>query len=229
MSSKLVSIILPVYNGEKTIHKSAVSILNQTYKKIELLILDDGSIDNTKEKLFEISKLDARVKIFFNKENIGLTKSLNILINKCQGEFIARQDADDFSFENRISKQLEYLDSDKYDICVSRALINDSNKKIPGISYYFPKKLIIKYKNPYIHGSAVFKAKVLKNLGFYDEKFYFAQDYKLFNDALKYGCKIKYLKDALYKLNTKNNISSNFIDKQNYYADCVKRNIIPKI
>jgi len=228
MSSKLVSVILSVFNGEKTIIDSAKSILNQSYENIELLILDDGSSDNTREKLFEISRLDERVKILFNEKNLGLTKSLNKLINNCKGEFIARQDADDESFENRISKQIEYLGSSKYDMCVSRALRIDTNKKIPGISYYLPKKLIIRYKNPFIHGSAIFKAQALKSLGLYDENFYFAQDYKLFSDALRYGYKIKYINEVLYKLNTKNNISSNFKEKQNYYADCVKNNIIPK-
>jgi len=224
---KLVSVIMPVFNGEETVLDSANSILTQTYENLELLILDDGSTDNTYKILQKLNEKDKRVKLFLNNKNKGLTKSLNLLIKNCNGDLIARQDADDISFSNRISKQVNCLKKDFYDICVSRAKIMDSNKFIPKYSYYFPNKLIMKYKNPFIHGTAMFKYHVLKELNFYNENFYYAQDYKLFFDALDKGYKFKYIKEPLYYLNVKDNISSNYLNEQNFYADCVRNNKIP--
>lgn len=225
--NKLVSVVMPVFNGEKTVLNSANSILSQTYEDLELLILDDGSTDKTYKILCELREKDNRVKLYLNNNNKGLTKSLNILIQNCNGDLIARQDSDDISFSNRISKQVNYLMQDKYDICVSRAKIMDSNTLIPKLSYYLPKKLVMKYKNPFIHGTAMFKIQVLKELNLYNENFYYAQDYKLFYDALKKGYRFKYIKDPLYSLNIKDNISSNYLKEQNYYADCVKNNKNP--
>ena len=79
MAKDLVSILISIHNGESTLRKSIYSILNQTYKNIEVLIIDDGSEDQTYKILEEISKTDNRIKLFKNKENIGLTKSLNLL------------------------------------------------------------------------------------------------------------------------------------------------------
>ena len=97
----LISVIMAVYNGENTVEQSINSILNQTYPHFEFLIIDDGSSDSTIKILKKCSKKDKRIKIFQHSTNLGLTKSLNLLINKIQGKFIARQDADDFSLATR--------------------------------------------------------------------------------------------------------------------------------
>ena len=122
----LVSVILPVYNDETNIEKSINSILNQTYKNIELLIYNDGSYDST-QKI--ISSIDSPlIKIFSNNKNIGLTKALNFLISKSSGEIIARQDSDDISYLDRIEKQVDYLLSNKLDAAASRARRKNSKR-----------------------------------------------------------------------------------------------------
>ena len=103
-----------------------------------------------------------------------------------------------------------------------------SSKKIPGISHYLYKKLLIKYKNPFIHGTLAIKKNVIEKVGLYDEDFYYSQDYKLFNDLLLSGCKYKVINKELYELNMVNNISKNKMSEQSYYAYCVKNNKIPK-
>tara|TARA_B100001996_G_C18478354_1_gene522790 strand:- start:531 stop:788 length:258 start_codon:yes stop_codon:yes gene_type:complete len=85
----------------------------------------------------------------------------------------------------------------------------------------------MKFKNPFIHGTLLIKKKVLNDLGNYDEKFIYSQDYKLFFDFLNSGYKIKNLNKILYYLNMENNISTNFSSEQKYYADCVRKNISP--
>ena len=226
-SKPLVSILMSVRNGEQTVEKSIKSILNQSYDYFEFLIVDDCSTDSTLGKLKILEKQDNRISIFTNSENIGLTKSLNKLIKNTKGELIARQDADDYSNPERIYAQVEYLLKNSLDAVTSRALIIGSAKKIPGLSYYIPAKLLMKFKNPFIHGSLIIKKQVLNDLGLYDDNFYFAQDYKLYLDFLSKGYSIKAINKTLYNLNTINNISNNNKDEQKYYFNCARKKIVP--
>ena len=98
-----VSILISVYNSEHTIENSVDSIINQTYNNLEILILNDGSTDNTSKILEKISLKDDRVKLFSNKENLGLTKSLNGLIKHSTNNIIARHDADDISIHTGLN------------------------------------------------------------------------------------------------------------------------------
>ena len=226
-SKELVSVLLSTYNSESTIEESLISLLNQTYKNLEILIVDDGSTDNTEEICKKFQLNDERILLFSNKKNIGLTKSLNSLAQKASGSLIARQDADDVSLPERIEKQIQFMNKKKLDAVTTRSLVKQNNKKRPGISFYIPNKLLINRKNPFIHGTLIIKENVFKDIGYYDERFYFAQDYKLFYDLLNKGYKVKTLNEALYILNTENNISSENLDRQNYYADCVRHGKIP--
>ena len=205
-SKELVSVLLSTYNSEETIEESLFSILNQTYKNLEILIVDDGSTDNTIEICKKFQLNDERILLYSNKKNIGLTKSLNSLAQKASGSLIARQDADDVSLPERIEKQIQFMNKKKLDAVTTRSLVKQNNKKRPGISFYIPNKLVINRKNPFIHGTLIIKENVFKDIGYYDERFYFAQDYKLFYDLLNKGYKVKTLNEALYILNTENNI-----------------------
>tara|TARA_A100001011_G_scaffold51538_2_gene49589 strand:- start:1275 stop:1976 length:702 start_codon:yes stop_codon:yes gene_type:complete len=225
-NNKLVSVILSTFNSSETISTCVESVLNQTYKNIELLIVDDCSTDNTYEILDEYRKNHPQIKLFKNSENIGLTKSLNFLINKSKGEFIARQDSDDISYLDRIEKQLKFINTYKLDGCTSRAL-KDGISITPRLSYYLPLKIVIKYKNPFIHGTLLIRKSTIEKIKNYDERFYFSQDYKLLTDLLNAGYKILIMKDALYNLNTLNNISSKYKEEQEYYANCVRKKINP--
>ena len=146
---------MSVYNAELSVGKSIKSILDQSFKNFEFLIIDDCSTDNSYEIMKEFN--DQRIKIIKNKKNIGLTKSLNKLIDMSNAPIIARQDADDFSKPNRIEKQYYYLIKKNYDFCVARAETLNFNKKIPGLNYYLPYKIIMKFKNPFIHGTFMIK------------------------------------------------------------------------
>ena len=226
-NKKLVSVIMSVKDAEDTLDIAVNSILEQTYKYFELLIMDDFSKDSTKEKLNKFSEKDNRIKIFTNNTNLGLTKSLNILIEKSLGIYIARQDADDYSLPDRLQTQVRILEKEDADAVVSRAKVIGTTKKIPGISFFIPKKILMKFKNPFIHGSLLIKKQVLNDLGNYNEKFIYSQDYKLFFDFLNSGYKIKNLNKVLYYLNMENNISTNYSLEQKYYADCVRKNLNP--
>jgi len=227
ISEVKVSVLMSAYNSESTVENSINSILNQTHKNLEILIVDDYSFDNTFDICEKIKKENNNIKLFKNNKNMGLTKSLNFLINKANGVYIARQDSDDFSDKTRIEKQLEFMKRYKLDACTTRAKVIEKDNIVPNISYYFPKKILIKYKNPFIHGTLLIKKDVLEKLKNYDENFFYAQDYKLMTDLIKSNFKIKIIKKPLYNLNMENNISSIFSKEQKYFADCVRKNIIP--
>ena len=221
-SNELVSVLLSTYNSEETLGESIDSLLNQTYKNLEILISDDGSIDSTIEICKKFQLKDERILLFSNKKNIGLTKSLNNLAQKASGSLIARHDADDISLPDRIEEQIQFMNKKRLDAVTTRSLVKQNNKKRPGISFYIPDKLLINRKNPFIHGTLIIKKNVFQEIGYYDERFYFAQDYKLFYDLLNNGYNVRTLNKALYLLNTENNISSENLERQNYYADCVR-------
>ena len=227
MKNKLVSVIVSAYNSEETLEESINSLINQTYENIEILIMDDFSTDKSNIILKNIKKKSKKVKLFENNKNIGLTLSLNKLIKLSNGELIARHDCDDYSDPQRISKQVSFLEERNLDACTSRAIVKDTNKTIPNLSYFIPKNLIIKYKNPFIHGTLLIKKSVLEKVNYYDERFYYSQDYKLMSDLIKMKSKLKIMKDTLYLLNMENNISTKHKDKQHYYAECVRKNISP--
>ena len=225
--SNKISVLMSVYNDEKRVSKSIESILNQTFQDFEFLILDDCSTDNTYEICNYYAKKNQKIKLMKNHQNLGLTKSLNLLISESNYELIARQDSDDESFKQRLEIQLKIIEKYNLDACTTLATIDELKGTRPFLSHLFPKKLIIKYKNPFIHGSLLIKKRVLENVGMYDERFKFAQDYKLMFDLIRLNHKLKIINQPLYKLNTKDNISTRNIKEQNYYSNCVKKEIDP--
>ena len=222
----MISVIMSVYNATDSLEKSIDSILNQTYEDFEFLICNDASTDDTSKIVMDYQKKDPRIKLFNNKKNIGLTRSLNYLLMQSSGEFIARQDGDDESLENRFQTQIDVLNNLNLDFCTARAY-KDNGKITPKLKQLISYKLLIKYLNPFIHGTLMIKSQTLRNIGGYDENFYYAQDYKLFSDLIKNKSKFKVIRQPLYKLNTINNISSLKSSEQDYYAMCVRKSTVP--
>ena len=225
----LVSVVISVYNEENFILKSLESIVSQTYKNVEIRIVDDNSTDNTYTKLLNFEKKHKNLFLYKNEKNIGLTKSLNFLISESKGDLIARQDSDDVSSPKRIEQQVLLMNNYNLDFCGTRSIHMQSKRIIPKYSYYIPINILKHFKNPFIHGSLIFKKTALEEVGFYNENFYYAQDYKLIIDLLKKGLKCMVIKEPLYELNMSNNISSKFREEQQYYADCARKGILPKV
>ena len=221
IESPLISVLLSVYNDDKNIKTSIDSILSQSYKNIELLVMDDCSTDKTYDILKDIK--DRRLRIFRNKDNQGLTKSLNILIKKSKGQILARQDSDDISLPTRLEVQFENLHNLQLDGCTTRAYIKNSKRSIPRLSHLLPLSFVIKYKNPFIHGTLMVKKSAVIDVGMYDENIIYAQDYKLFIELLKKNYKIKILKKKLYVLNMENNISSLRKEEQQYFFKKIQK------
>ena len=126
--NKKVSIIIPVYNGEKYIKEAIESALNQTYTNIEIIVVNDGSKDNTDE----ICKSYGNKIKYIKKENGGVATALNTGIKEAKGQYVAWLSHDDLYKENRIEKGMEVLSKlkDKNTIIFSNFELIDSNGKI---------------------------------------------------------------------------------------------------
>lgn len=111
LNKPLVSVIMPVYNAGDFLVEAIESILTQTVKDFEFLIIEDHSTDNSWEIIRKYQNKDRRIKAFRNKKRLGLVKSLNFLIPKTRGQYIARMDADDISLPARFVRQIEYLEA----------------------------------------------------------------------------------------------------------------------
>lgn len=203
-----ISVIVSIYNGGKNIKSSIESILNQTYGNFELILIDDGSNDNSFEIMKFYSNLDKRIKILRNKSNIGLTKSLNKGIKLSKGNFIARQDIDDISLPNRLQLQLEFLSNNPdYAFCGSNIYIKQNRNKSLEIFKFkdIKKNLII--NNCFIHSTILIRKKVLNKYGLYNEKWFFGQDYELWCQLIyKYQLKAQNLKKKLVIMNIPKNL-----------------------
>lgn len=126
---KMVSVIIPTYNRAKTLEKSVDSVLKQTYKNIEVIIVDDGSSDNTKYVVDRI--LDSRIRYVY-QSNAGACAARNNGIEKAKGDFIAFQDSDDVWHEEKIEKQMKIIQSQNVEVvfCKLNKIENGRIKEI---------------------------------------------------------------------------------------------------
>ena len=137
MNNPKVSVLISTFNNSKYLEKSIESILDQTYKNLEILVSDDNSTDNSFAILKKMQQKNSNLKIYKNSVNQGLTKSLNKLIRVAEGEIISRHDTDDISFPTKIQRQLDLLQNKNLDFCTSRALVMNSEKKFLGSVFIY--------------------------------------------------------------------------------------------
>lgn len=199
----LVSVIIPTYNVEKEIKRCIESIINQTYKNIEIIIVDDYSTDNTVNIIKNNYKNNEKIKLFLNDSNKKAAYTRNRAINESQGELIAIQDADDYSSPLRIEKQVKYLLKNKdFSFVGSNAYSFDrkgiwklTDLKEKPISEDFYKK-----KSPFVHGSILFKRKALEDVNLYRvaKETERGQDGDLLMRLYKAGFKGANIDEALY-------------------------------
>jgi len=192
----LVSILLCVYNCEKYIDECIKSIISQTFKKFEVIIIDDGSTDKSAELIEIFLKDDNRIK-FYKKKNAGLTESLNYGISLTNSNYIIRLDADDLMFKKRIETIYNLILKSNADIVVNRSLVIDSNgkklKRTKKLNYVLFKKYLLKGFSPVAHSSVIFKKEKIIELGLYSSFYEKSQDYDLWlrmlsNKAKFYFC-----------------------------------------
>ncbi len=177
----LVSFLICVRNGKRQISSTIYSAFNQTYPRIEVVVVNDGSTDGTLDVLHsQLSIFGKRLKIFSNVSNLGLTKSLNIGISNCSGEYIARLDCGDIAHQKRVATQVDILRSNKK-IKLVGSSANVLNKEgyvlMPAMKLNEIENCLL--VNPFAHSSAMFEKNAVLEIGGYDETFDTSQDFEL--------------------------------------------------
>ena len=196
---KLISVILPVYNGEAYLQKSIESILNQTYKNFELIIVNDGSIDKSDliiQKYLSIKKVK-----YISRPNKGLIYSLNEAIKFSKGEYIARMDQDDICYPQRLERQINFMVKNNVDVCGSDyEIINDKGRVIgkkDSLNLNFDL-ILSAMMVPFIHPSVMFKNIFQSNKVFYgDDNKIIAEDYDLWIKLIMMKFKFGNLNEVL--------------------------------
>jgi glycosyltransferase involved in cell wall biosynthesis len=208
---EVVSVVLPVYNAARYLEDSIQSIIDQSYKHWELIIVDDNSIDNSFEIAEKYARKDKRIKVFRNKSHKGVAITANRAINFAKGEFIARMDADDVSSKNRLSKQLSFLKKNSETILVgSQCVLIDANgKKIGKKVFPLNSKEIygmLMNRLPVQQPSTMINRSMLpSDFVFYPRNFESGEEHQLLFRLFKYG-EVNNLPDFLlkYRLHGKN-------------------------
>lgn len=220
-----VTVLLPVYNAEIYLRESIQCILDQTYSDFELLIINDGSTDNSQDIIRDYK--DPRIRVVKNEKNLGLIASLNKGLTLAKGKYIARQDADDISLPNRLEKELTMLEADPELLLISsNAYIINENTEIIGKSslpfHDVELRFRFLFKCGIFHTSVIFRKETLDKFHLkYNTAYVHVEDYKLWSDISRHG-KICVLPDKLVKYRVHpGSISSRFKSLQEKNAALV--------
>lgn len=189
-----VSVLISVHNGAVTLRRCLDSILDQKQLKFEIILIDDGSTDDTLKICQEYASVYDNVIFHRNIKNIGLTKSLNVALKMAKGIYVARCDADDWYEKGKLFKQYTLLEeSSKAEVCFTDFHKNPKSHSESFLSrtkVFYSKRLLrslLCFNNIFVHGTMMVKRQALLDVGGYNEDFYYAQDYELYLRLHKKG------------------------------------------
>ncbi|MBQ0769865.1 MAG: glycosyltransferase family 2 protein, partial [Bizionia sp.] len=216
---KTLAVLLPTYNSAEYLLVSIESILLQTFTNFDIYILDDCSTDNTKEIVGGLC--DIRIKYFKNDKNLGIAKTLNEAIKKVyiNYEYIARMDADDYSFPNRFKLQIDFLDQNRtISLCGTQGYWLKDMHIIPDSNWVYPTRhsdirFNLMFSACFGHSSVIFRSTVFNDSLFYNESIQTCEDWDLWTRiVLKH--KVTNLPDFLMKYRIVNTSNHRAEDKQ---------------
>ncbi len=224
----LVTVLMPVYNGEKHLNQAIYSILNQTYRNFEFLIINDGSSDLSEEIILSFD--DNRIRYFKNEKNIKLIQTLNKGIRLSKGKYIARMDCDDISDIQRLEIQVAYMQKNPSVGIIGCGfnIINDSKSqnrfKDPLKTIIYPTennliKFHLIFNNVVLHPATLFRKVIFTNNTLYEEEFLHVEEYRLWT---QYILKTKFanLPDILFSYRIHENqisIQNQLIQSENAF------------
>ena len=230
MNAPAITVLMPVYNAEKYLAEAIDSILNQSFDNFELLIINDGSTDNSEKIILSYS--DNRIRYVKNEKNIRLIATLNKGIEVAKGKYIARMDADDVSLLNRLRVQFEFMESNP-DVALCGSwfeLIGDRTgiaKYVPGHNEIMMRML---YQCHFCHPSVVMRKSMIDTFEVkFDAAYIHAEDYEFF---VRIGEKYKLanIQTALlkYRIHGKS-VSAGNKTIQNNNSNLIKKRLFEKI
>ncbi|MDA5623452.1 glycosyltransferase [Pasteurella multocida] len=226
------------YNVEKYIEECINAVINQTYKNLEIIVVNDGSSDSTLSKLHSLSEKDSRIKIINNSKNLGFISSLNIGIEYVSGDYVARTDADDITKPDWIEKILGCLEKEKHIIAMGsyiQVLSEQGNGS--NLSNYYEDGQIWKnptehkdifeqmlFRNPIHNNSMVVRSSVFNQYGLrFDSSYKHTEDYKFWLDVSRLGYLANYPEPLVYYRFHSNQTSSLHNEYQNLMAKKIRR------
>lgn len=207
MEYSLISVVIPVYNREDTLVKAISSVVNQTYNKIEIIVIDDASeydIGNIVQRNFD----DQRVKVFKNNHQVGGAESRNIGVKKSKGSFIAFLDSDDFWKSEKIEKQIDFFKNDEelglvYCDVLKEGNLTSTRSLKKGLVW---DDLIAGWMEFSNTSTLIVKRKVFDQVGGFDSTLKSCQDHDLWMKIAKRGVKVDYVNEVLsFTTNRDNN------------------------
>lgn len=212
-ASPTVSVIMPTYNRADVLSGAIESVLNQSFKDFEFIIIDDGSTDNTAEIIQKYAGKDSRIIPLKNETNSGIVYGLNRGLEKARGKYIARMDDDDISFVGRLERQVRAMEEHPEITLFGTKLgaISYLNTPVPLTSPEIenPKRIEIHtyFSSGIAHPTIMIRHDFLKKKGIrYSEKYKFAEDCALYKDILNAGGLISVVKEPLLKFKVTNDL-----------------------
>lgn len=224
-----VSILLPAYNAALYLRDSLDSIIRQTFKDFEVVLIDDGSTDDTFKIANEYFNVDKRIKYYKNKENLGLIKTLNKGLTLAQGDYIVRMDADDIMTDDRLYKQVKYMDSNpQCFVCGGQIeYIGNLNGNAPILPQKYEDLLYLSLTNcPLYHPTTIIRNTAIKQFGLkYNDSYKHAEDYKFWSDIIfSHPNSIANIKDVvLYYRISNEQVTAKFSNEQNLVSKKIRR------
>ena len=196
----LVSVLMPVYKTAPYLREALDSMLCQTFKDFELIVLDDCSPDNAEEILDAYD--DSRIVRYKGEKNVGLSDVLNVGIEMARGKYIAHMDSDDISLPQRLQVQVDYLEKHPDVDLVSVGMRLFGAKEGTWIRELNPEKVKIEalFHSPVLHASSVWRKDTFEKQGLrFRQEMVPAEDYDLWVRAMLKGLKLVNLPEVLYK------------------------------
>lgn len=224
-----VTILLPAYNAALYLRDSLDSIMRQAFKDFDVLLIDDGSMDDTSKIGIEYSNIDRRIKYYKNEKNIGLIKTLNKGLSLAKGEYIVRMDADDIMFDDRLYKQVKYMDSNpECFVCGGQMeYIGGLTGMAPILPQKYEDLLYLSLINcPLYHPTTIIRNSAIKQFGLkYNDSYKHAEDYKFWSDIIfSHPNSIANIKDVVLFYRISNNqITAKYSDEQDLISKIVRR------
>ena len=224
-----VTILLPAYNAALYLRDSLDSIMRQAFKDFDVLLIDDGSMDDTSKIAIEYSNIDRRIKYYKNEKNIGLIKTLNKGLSLAKGEYIVRMDADVIMFDDRLYKQVKYMDSNpECFVCGGQMeYIGGLTGMAPILPQKYEDLLYLSLINcPLYHPTTIIRNSAIKQFGLkYNDSYKHAEDYKFWSDIIfSHPNSIANIKDVVLFYRISNNqITAKYSDEQDLISKIVRR------
>ena len=217
----LISVIMPAFNAELYVEEAVRSILDQTFRDFEFIIVDDGSTDRTPEILRTFT--DPRIRLLFNERNEGNYPARNRGCWLAQGKYIAVMDADDVALPERLEKQMRFMEENPEILaCGTAYRLIGRNKIIVQPVKWTEIQYCLLMTYCMLHPTMMIRAEVMKKLGFYKEESICAEDYDLTLRLAIVG-KVINMPDVLLERRLHaNQISSLYSKKQNLYGSYIQ-------